>query len=105
MDKPLCRLCHHRHGLGEDHVWREASASAPVATEAVTHSGVVPNKPVPNVVVPNSAVPNASNSDPVPNSNDAARVAKWKAANQERYRSYMRDLMRERRASPSSAAA
>jgi hypothetical protein len=47
-------------------------------------NSAVPNAVVPNKPVPNKAVPNVPNSEPVPNSNDAARVAKWKAANQER---------------------
>jgi hypothetical protein len=52
----------------------------------------VPNKPqgVPNNPVPNNgAVPNKV----------AERVARWKAANGDRYRAYMRDLMRARRSS------
>jgi hypothetical protein len=71
----------------------------------VEPSATVPHKVVPNV--PNSGVPN---SDRVPNkqlrispqsappsASAAARVARWKAVNQERYRVYMRELMRRRR--------
>jgi hypothetical protein len=79
MDKPYCRLCGHRHWAGEDHAWGSEAATA----------------------VPNKAVPN---NNPVPNSANVARAAKWKAANQDRYRDYMRELMRERRAARRAAA-
>jgi hypothetical protein len=69
MDKPYCRLCGHCHWTSEGHVWAEATAP---------NKALAPNKqPAPNA----------------PNSN-VARAAKWKAANQDRYRDYMAELMR-----------
>jgi len=55
-------------------------------------------KPAPAVSnVPNRSVPN---SDPIPNRNEAARVARWKAVILESYRAYMWEYMRRRRAKP-----
>jgi hypothetical protein len=30
MDKPLCRLCHHRHWASEDHVWPMSNVQQPL---------------------------------------------------------------------------
>jgi hypothetical protein len=48
--------------------------------------------------VPNKVQPVPNKGAAVPNKDDATRVARWKAANGERYRTYMRGLMRARRA-------
>lgn len=48
--------------------------------------------------VPNTGIPNAQSEPLVPNTQVPNKVARWKAANRERYNAYQREYMRQYRA-------
>lgn len=66
--------------------------------EAQWQSQAVPNSVTnsPPVTVTNKLP--VTNTPAVTNAGDVERVLRWRATNRDRYRDYMRDLMRERRA-------
>lgn len=64
--------------------------------QAWQHKGCVA-VPVANTVT-NQSVSNQSVSNSVSNSLDGLRVTNWRKANPDRYREYMREYMRKRRA-------
>jgi hypothetical protein len=87
VEKPLCKLCQHRHYPSEDHVWKDQAQGALKAKERLS----------PTVTVPPVAIPS-------PSIHSVTKAATESSAADARFdrktyqREYMREYMKRRRA-------
>jgi len=98
MERPLCKLCQHRHYSSEPHVWASRDFKIAVPIEG----GV--EKPPPKKASRSSAAP-VMDMPPRVQSGGASEKSKGEMKSRARtpekaeaWRLYMRDLMRKRRA-------
>lgn len=99
MDKPRCRTCGQRHTTGP--CGQRVLGMLGPATTLYPEEVNKPAKPVTNTVTNGADVTNTVTNKLSEHrasvTNSAARQARWRAANRERYNAYQRDYMKERR--------